>query len=80
MTSPVTAAANTTAAGGAPAGSSNPRVNIEDPAAVNAVPMPPRTSGHISSQYPINAVPSHAASWASKIAAACPASTRSRFR
>ncbi len=62
MTRPVTAAANTATECGAPAGSANPRVSIEDPAAVNAVPMLPWTSGHISSQYPMNAVPSQAAS------------------
>ena len=45
---------------------------------LKAVPMPPLTSGHISSQNPISAVPSHAASDASKIADACPERTRSR--
>jgi hypothetical protein len=45
-------------------------VNNDDPAAVKAVPMPPRTNGHISSQYPANAVPSQAPSTVSMIAAA----------
>jgi hypothetical protein len=78
MTRPVTAAANTTTEGGAPDGSANPRVNIEDPAVLKAVLMPPLTNGHISSQKPTSAAPSHAASDASKIADACPERTRSR--
>jgi len=80
MTNPVTAAANTSTEGGAPVGSANPRMNIEDPAVVNAAAMPSLTSGHISSQNPISATPSHAASKASKIADACPDRTRSRPR
>ena len=80
ITSPVTAAAITTTEGGPPDGSANPRVNIDDPAVLKAVPMPPLTSGHISSQNPISATPSHAASEASRTADACPERTRSRAR
>ena len=78
MTSPMTAAANTSTEGGAPVGSANPRVNIEDPAVLNASAMPPLTSGHISSQNPMSATPSHVTSEVSKIADACPERTRSR--
>src|SRR5262249_24182849 len=73
-------AAVTMAEGAPPAGTANPRVNSPDPAALNADPRPPASNGHNSSQNPTNAVASQAASWASRIAAAWAASTRSRRR
>jgi hypothetical protein len=77
---PVAAATKTMAEGTAPTGAANPRVNSEDPAAVNADVTPPLTNGHSSSEYPTKEIPSHAVSCPSSIAAACPASTRSRRR
>ena len=64
--------------GTAPAGTANPRVNNEDPAMVKADVTPPVTNGQSSSEYPMKEIPSQAVSCASRIAAACPASTRSR--
>src|SRR5690348_1769401 len=66
------------AEGAPPAGTANPRVNSADPAALKADPMPSASNGHNSSQNPKNEVASQAASWASRIAAASAASTRSR--
>src|SRR5215469_10592574 len=66
------------AEGAPPAGTANPRVNSADPAALKAAPMPRASNGHNSSQNPTNEVASQAASWASRIAAASAASTRSR--
>jgi hypothetical protein len=77
ITSPVTAAAETITTGAAPAGSKNPRVKSEDPASVKADAIPPLMKGHNSREYPTNATPSQAASCASRITAACPASARS---
>ena len=72
------AATNTTAAGAAPAGSSNPSVNSADPAAMKAEPTPSRVSGHSSSAYPAKTVPSQRTSWVSRTVAGSMASTRSR--
>jgi len=40
--------------------------------------MPPDVNGHASSVYPMKEMSSHAASWPSRIAAACAARIRSR--
>ena len=77
ITSPTAAARNTITAGTAPAGTANPRVNIEDPASTKAETTPRVANGHSSSANPTYATTSQAASWASKIAAACVASSRS---
>ena len=78
MIRPVAAAAKTTAAGAAPAGSSKPSVNSADPDAMKAEPTPRPVSGHSSSAYPAKAVPSQRARWASSIVAGSMVSTRSR--
>ena len=77
MISPVAAATKTITAGVAPGGSSNPRVNSEDPAATNAAVMS-CSNGHSSSAKPTNAVISQTVSWANRIAAACADRIRSR--
>ena len=78
ITKPVAAPRKTIADGAAPAGSANPRVNIEDPASVKADATPRAAKGHNSSPNPTKDIPSQAASCASKIAAGCVASSRSR--
>ena len=77
--SPVAAPAKTITAGVVPGGTSNPRVNSEDPAAANA-PARSCSNGQSSSVNPAKAVPSQAASCATRIAAAWKDITRSRRR
>jgi hypothetical protein len=80
MTRPTAAARNTITAGTAPAGTAKPRVNSEDPASVKADTRPRAAKGHNSKANPAYTTTSHAASWASKMAAAWVASSRSRRR
>ena len=80
ITRPVAAARKTITAGTAPAGCAKPRVNIEDPASVNADAMPRAAKGQNRKAYPIKLTTSHAASWPSRTAAAWVASRRSRRR
>ena len=49
MSRPVPAAMHTRTFGGPPGGTSNPRVNNEDPAAAKAVVTPPETKGQNNS-------------------------------
>ena len=79
MVSPVAAPAKTITAGVVPGGTSKPSVNSEDPAAAKA-PARSCSNGQSSSVNPAKAVPSQAASCATRIAAAWKDITRSRRR
>ena len=70
ITRPVAAARNTITAGTAPEGTAKPRVNSEDPASTKADTTPRLANGHNSNANPTYATMSHAASWASRSAAA----------
>ena len=78
MTRPLAAAMKTIAAGTAPEGSAKPRVNIDDPASVNADATPRAAKGHSSRPYPTKMTTSQATSWAISSVAAWVASSRSR--